>query len=85
MLESATFLVLDPSRHLCITAGADPVARLERRRGLYTLSAHRLLAPGTDDLERGKGVKRARTLHGFMANRATTSFTLVGRSCDFTL
>ena len=62
-------LVLDLSRHLCITAGADAVAYIERDRGLQALQADRLLAPGTDDQEIGKGLTRARALHGFTLPR----------------
>ena len=39
-----TLLVLDLSRHLCITAAADTVARRERFRGLHALPADVLLA-----------------------------------------
>src|SRR5437868_273530 len=43
----------EPPRHGCITTGADTIADLKRHRGLCLVPADRLLAPGTDDLERG--------------------------------
>ena len=64
-----TLLVLDLSRHLYITAGADAVAYIEWCRGWHALPAEVLLAPGTDDQEIGKGITRARTLHGFTLPR----------------
>ena len=57
--------MLNLSRHLYITAGADAVAYIERCRGLHALPADVLLAPGTDDQEIGKGIIRDRALHGF--------------------
>jgi hypothetical protein len=49
----------EPPRHVCITADADTIADRERHRGLHQVPDDMLLAPGTDDLERGKGVTRA--------------------------
>jgi hypothetical protein len=71
-----TLLVLDLSRHLCITAGADTVARRERFRGLHALPADVLLAPGTDDQEIGKGITRVRALHGFTLPKRLLSHSL---------
>src|SRR5262249_22991994 len=53
-------------RHVCITAGAATIADLERHRGLHLMPAERLLAPRTDDLQRGQVVTRLCALPWFM-------------------
>src|SRR5215471_8659047 len=45
---------LELPRHDGITAAADTIADRERHRGLHLVPDDMLLAPGTDDLERGK-------------------------------
>src|SRR5215831_10961313 len=45
---------LELPRHGGITAAADTIADRERQRGLHPVPDDMLLAPGTDDLERGK-------------------------------
>src|SRR5215831_7982861 len=54
------------SQHLHQTGGADTIARLERQRGLHPVPAERLLAPSTDNLERGTGHRHALALPGYM-------------------
>src|SRR5262245_42271532 len=51
-----TELGIDLSQHMCITAGADAMADIGRRRGLHALPADVLLAPGTDNQEIRKGI-----------------------------
>jgi hypothetical protein len=72
-----TPFMLDLARHLCVTAGADTVARRERCRGLHALPADVLLTPGTDDQKTGKGLIRARALHGFTFPRNLLSHILL--------
>jgi hypothetical protein len=53
-------------RHIGITAGTDTIADRERHRGLHPVPHDRLLAPGTDDLERRDDRRRVHAWLGCM-------------------
>jgi hypothetical protein len=52
------------------------MAYIERRRGLHALPADVLLAPGTDNLEIGKGITRACMPHRFTLPKSLLSHSL---------
>src|SRR5262245_26410976 len=54
------------ARHDGITAATDTIADRERQRGLHPVPDDMLLAPGTDDLERGKDRACLPTRLGFI-------------------
>jgi hypothetical protein len=53
-------------RHVCITADADTIADRERQRGRHPVPDDMLLAPGTDNLERGSDCLYVHARLGFM-------------------
>jgi hypothetical protein len=54
------------SRHVSITAGADTITDREWQRGRHPVPDDMLLAPRTDNLERGHDRQRVRVLPAFM-------------------